>query len=311
MNNKGLIAGCPGHLHATKFQRKMRGGSQSSLLQAEDGKYYIVKMMGNPQGCSVLFSEALGSEIMRLIGLATPDWRPIVISEKFIEDNPGMWFEMPGSCAQRPSAGLHFGSKLVMPTTNENLFEILPRSWFAKIRNRESFLGALLFDLWANQSDARQAVFLQDLENRSISATFIDHGALFGQHNAGCSTKRIRAMYLDPEIYENLDVDSALPKWEDRIATLSESTLAMLIERADIPTQWYTPIDITKVVSRLAERRELLGGYADLIRASIKCRRADRLTESPNERLGEVRLRSAQLCTIGYRRILRAMPRVG
>ncbi len=311
MDSKLVKAGSPGHLRATKFQRKMRGGSQSSLLQVEDGKYYIVKMLGNPQGSSVLFNETLGSEIMRLIGLETPVWNPIAISDQFIEDNPGMWFESAGSGLQRPSEGLHFGSQLVMPTPNENLFEILPRSWFARIRNRGSFLGALLFDLWANQSDVRQAVFLQEIENRSILATFIDHGALFGHHDARISPKRIRAMYLDPEIYQNIDVDSTLSKWTQRIATLDESTLAILIDRADIPTQWYTPEVIKRIVSRLAERRGLLREYADLIRATIKSRSVDKLTESPNERNGEVQLRGAQLCTNGYRKILRAVHSVG
>jgi hypothetical protein len=289
----------------------MRGGSQSALLQAGDGKYYIVKMLGNPQGSQILFNEALGSEIMKLIGLETPDWSPISISEQFIEDNPAMWFDTGRSEVQRPSAGLHFGSRLVLPKSNENLLEILPHSWFNRIANRGSFLGALLFDLWANQSDSRQAVFLQNIETHSLAATFIDQGALFAHHDVRVFRRPIPAMYLDPEIYENIDVESTLPKWVDRIATLSESILALLIEHAKIPAQWYTPKDIKEIVARLAERRELLGEYADLIRATIKSRRVDRLPESPNERPVEVQLRGAQLCTDRYRKIFGSMRRVG
>lgn len=309
MECNGFPVACSDQLCATKFQRKMRGGSQSSLLQAEDGKYYIVKMLGNPQGSCILFNEALGSEIMKLIGLETPDWCPISISEQFIEDNPGMWFDKAGSQTHRPSAGLHFGSRLVMPRSNENLFEIIPRCWFNSIKNRGSFLGALLFDLWANQTDSRQAVFLQDLEDNFISATFIDQGALFA-HDACVPSKPVRAMYLDPEIYENIDIESALPKWADRIATLSESTLALLIEHAEIPTQWYTPSDVKKLVSRLAERRELLGEYADLIRAAITCRGVGRRTETPNERPVKVRLRGGHLFTDRFGKILDSVRRV-
>ena len=311
MDIKGFQAEPAASICAVKFHRKMRGGSQSSLLQAEDGNYYIVKMLGNPQGSSVLFNEAFGSEIMRLIGLEVPDWSPILVPQQFIDETSSLWFEMQGPGHRRPVAGVHFGSKLVMPRSNENLVEILPRSWFRKVRNRESFVGALLFDLWANQSDARQAVFLQQCESHSISATFIDHGALFGHQDARISRKRIRAMYLDPNIYEEVNIDLTLSKWTARIATLSESVLTLLVEHSGIPAQWYTPENISKTVSRLAERRALLGEYADLIRVILKSRRADRQMESPDERSSEVQIRGAQLCTDGYRRMLCAMPRVG
>ncbi len=311
MKNKELSAEPAAHPCATKFHRKMRGGSQSSLLQTEDGNYYIVKLLGNPQGSSVLFNEAFGSEIMRLIGLEVPDWSPILVSEQFIEETSSLWFEMQGSGYQRPVAGLHFGSKLVMPRSDENLLEILPRSWFTKVLNRESFVGAFLFDLWANQSDARQALFLQQRESRSISATFIDQGALFGRQDVRIPTKRIHAMYLDPDIYEDINIDFTLSKWTSRIATLSESVLTLLIDRSLIPAQWYTPENISKIVSRLAERRALLGEFADLIRATIKSRRVDRQMELPDERPSELQIRGSKLCTDGYRRILWAVPRVG
>lgn len=310
MKEKGLLAPSPASYCATKFQRKMRGGSQSSLIQAENGNYYIVKFLGNPQGSGVLLHEVLGSEIMRSIGFETPHWSPIWFSAKFIEENPGLWFETANSGRQRPSVGLHFGSKLILPTSNEGLFEILPRSWFARIRQRENFVGMLLFDMWANNQDNRQAIFVQNLENRSIRATFIDHGFLFGRGGASKSG-RIRAMYLDPAIYENIDLDVVLREWEDRIATLSETTLTSLINHLSIPSQWYTSLNITRIVSRLAERRALLGKYADLIRATMASRIVDKLTEASNERSGKIQICSAQLRTYGFRRISRTVSRVG
>jgi hypothetical protein len=39
----------------------MKGGSQSILVQCEDGRYYIVKMTDNPQGPNVLANELLAS----------------------------------------------------------------------------------------------------------------------------------------------------------------------------------------------------------------------------------------------------------
>ena len=292
---------------ATKFKRKMRGGSQSSLIEADDGNYYIVKSMENPQGSEILFNEVLGSEIMEFIGFETPKWNPIWLSAEFIEGNPELWYQTAESERRPPPVGLHFGSRLVMPKRNESLYEILPRSWFVRIRNRENFVGMLLFDLWANQRDRRQAVFLEDQENRSIKTTYIDHGCLFGQDETNQASIGIRAMYMDPAIYGNIDLEEVLRKWEARIRTLSESTLRSCISRLSIPSQWYTPDHLNRIVSRLADRRALLGEYADLIRATLTSLRVDTLVKQPDE----VQVCGAQLCADGYRRIRRAMSRVG
>jgi hypothetical protein len=165
----------------------------------------------------------------------------------------------------------------------------------------------LLFDLWANQSDNRQAIFLQHQGNRFIKATFIDHGCLFGPNQANETAARIRAMYVDPAVYGNIDLDALLPKWEARIQTLDETTLRLLIGHLHIPSEWYTPRDINRIVAGLAERRALLGKYVDLIRATLNCLRVDTLVEQPDD----VQICGDQLCAHGYRRIRRAMSRVG
>ena len=292
---------------AAKFIRKMRGGSQSSLIETEDGNYYIVKLMQNPQGTEILLNEVLGTEIMKLVGLKTPNWSPIWISERFIEDNPALWYESANSGRRRPPPGLHFGSKLILPKANEDIYEVLPRSWFSRILHREDFIGMLLFDLWANQRDNRQAIFLQNQESHSIEVTYIDHGCLFGPEDTAKPAKRIRPMYMDPAIYSNIDLEATLPHWEARIRTLSESVLSSLINRLSIPAQWYTPQDINRIVSGLVTRRALLGKYADLIRATLKNLRIDMLVEPPDE----LQICGARLCTDSYRRIRLALPRVG
>ena len=41
-------------LTAVRHIRKMRGGAQSHLLQADDGNYYVVKFRNNPQHRRIL-----------------------------------------------------------------------------------------------------------------------------------------------------------------------------------------------------------------------------------------------------------------
>ena len=44
-------------LTACRHVRKMRGGAQSHLLEADDGNFYIVKFRNNPQHRRILVNE--------------------------------------------------------------------------------------------------------------------------------------------------------------------------------------------------------------------------------------------------------------
>jgi hypothetical protein len=256
-------------LQAVKFLRKMRGGAQSSLVKADDGNFYIVKALGNPQGNQVLFNEALASELMRIIGLPVPNWRTIHISDEFICQNPELWFETSGSGRKRPQAGLCFGSSLVNTGEGEALYELLPVSWMDLIANRADFIGMLLFDLWVNQTDNRQAVFLQNTETRSIRATFIDQGFTLGHDQGRVEVGKIRGMYLDRRIYETLDSAKILPKWKSRIQAIDGASLRSLLSCMPIPKQWSSSLEMEGKVEGLLRRQSRLDVFAACIQASL------------------------------------------
>ena len=46
-------------LTAVRHVRKMRGGAQAHLLEADDGHWYVVKFRNNPQHRRVLVNEAI------------------------------------------------------------------------------------------------------------------------------------------------------------------------------------------------------------------------------------------------------------
>ena len=260
-----LKAGVLSPTKPVQFIRKMRGGAQSSLIEAEDGNFYIIKFPDNPQGPDVLFHEAFGTELMGLVGLPVSDWRPVRIHANFIDQNRGLWFEGYGSALRPPRPGLCFGSRLVSATDQESLYEMLPSSWFELISNRTDFLGMLLFDLWALHNDNRQAVFLQDLQTRLIRATFIDHGALFGKlSQAGLNVGR-RTTFLDDKVYRNTDVSSILPKWEARIRALTIDGLYALVFASSIPCEWYDPCKVDEILTGLLERQAQTSTYISQI----------------------------------------------
>ncbi|WP_353072156.1 HipA family kinase [Tunturiibacter gelidoferens] len=96
-------------LSANKYIRKMKGGSQSILVQCDDNRFYVVKMAGNPQGPNVVANEFLGSVIAGAVGLPVAESMLIHLSDHFIDSDPDIWFELPSE-RKRPDAGLHFGS---------------------------------------------------------------------------------------------------------------------------------------------------------------------------------------------------------
>jgi|SRR6185437_79585 hypothetical protein len=294
---------------ATSFIRKMRGGSQSCLVQASDDHYYVVKLLGNPQGSTVLFSEAFGTLLMRETGLPVPKWCPIEISDEFIDRNPGLWFETSMSGHQRPPAGLHFGSRLVIPGNSENLYELLPRSWFGLIRNREDFIGVLLFDLWANQADNRQAIFIQNVVDRSIKAIFIDQGCLFKAGNDH-QPNSAKALYLDSLIYTNLDIDSIISIWEARFLSFDWEKIKSVAASGAIPAQWYTPGNLDRIVSGMIERQSLLRAYSHCIKRCLNTPSSRKNLNNWNRRLDDIQSHSTQLCSDGHRRVGRPLSRV-
>ncbi|MGH9617367.1 MAG: hypothetical protein ACRD28_11550 [Acidobacteriaceae bacterium] len=270
----------------------------------------MVKLLGNPQGSAVLFKEAFGTLLMREVGFAVPKWNPIEISDEFIDCNPGLWFESQTSAHQRPPAGLHFGSRLVVPGDAESLFELLPRAWFGLIRDREAFIGALLFDLWSNQTDNRQAIFVQNMVNRSINAIFIDQGCLFGTPTEPSQDSTI-AMYLDRAIYANLDIDSIIPIWEARFRSLDHAKIKSIAASVTIPAQWYTSVNLDKVVSGMIERQSLLKAYGCRVKMLLSTHCSHEHLNAWNKSFDNIQIHGPHICSDGHRGSVRSVFRIG
>jgi len=178
--------------------RKLRGGSDPVLVHASDGLQYVVKFLNNLQGPNVLFNEIAGTELYQACGLSSPAWKPLMVSNAFLDRTPGAWMETDEG-PRRPQAGLCFGS-LFMGAGPGRLLEILPGSAFRHILNRDSFWLAWLVDACADHVDNRQAIFKEDTSG-GLHAFFVDHGHLFGGPNGQHRLPIIASRYLDPRIY--------------------------------------------------------------------------------------------------------------
>jgi hypothetical protein len=69
---------------ARRHIRKMRGGAQSHLLEADDGRFYIVKFQNNPQHRRILVNELVASTFLRYLEISTAETALIHVTSEFL-----------------------------------------------------------------------------------------------------------------------------------------------------------------------------------------------------------------------------------
>jgi hypothetical protein len=238
---------------AASFLYKLCGSSQPSILQGEDGAFYVVKFRGFP-GHQSLINEVIGTELIRCMGLPAPDWAPIAISSDFIERNQGLWFCADGSPI-KPLPGLHFGSRLIEAAEEQRTYQMIPHAWIDRIENRADFLGMLVLDLWANNCDRRQAVFLSDGRDR-LHAYFIDNDFMFGGKFGFERTCPRRAMVYDLDIYRGLWDVQTVKKWAHLADGIGENAIRRIVK--SVPDEWASRQMRRNIAEQLRARRAIL-----------------------------------------------------
>jgi hypothetical protein len=248
-------------LSANKFIRKMKGGSQSILVQANDSRYYVVKLADNPQGANILANEALGSVIVQTAGLPVAEGKGICLTDRFIDDHLDLWFEHPEG-NRRPNKGMHFASLFVgQPSGQERPTEYISPSRINMITNREAFLGMYILDVWANHKDNRQAILRKSTKDCSQEVFFIDHGHMFGGPEWDLQSNPGASFHLEKAVYADLWQDEDVASWISHFQTVIPPVLSCVI--GCIAPQWYKG-NIDALLGCLADR---LGKLSELVDA--------------------------------------------
>lgn len=191
----------------TQYIHRLRGGSQPILVRANDGYLYVLKFANNLQGPNLLFNESAGTELYRACGLPVPKWRPLKVSDSFLDINPACWMHTPEG-RLRPASGLCFGSRF-LGGNGRRLFEILPGSSIKRVRDQVSFWKAWLIDICGEHVDNRQAIFAEAADGW-LDAYFVDHGHLFGGPKGDLKLRFCASRYLDQRIYGKVTVRTVL-----------------------------------------------------------------------------------------------------
>jgi hypothetical protein len=209
-------------------------------------------MHPNPQGPNVLANEALGSILLRGLGLQVPSWLPIVINLKTLPSFPELTMETARGM-QLPAWGVHFGSEY-LGGPQYDLFDFIPEHY--KITNGEQFAAIRLFDLWANHRDLRQCVYRRPKQTGDYEAVFIDNGHLFGGPAWSDETA------LSPKAWSG-HIRMSGPFATERWLTLFEDRIPGLLREArlNIPSEWHSG-DINSLCTGLLQRLKSLRAIA-------------------------------------------------
>ena len=253
-------------LYAQQHIRRMRGGSQSQLMRASDGNFYITKFQGNPQHTRVLANEFIASRLGLYLGLPMSEVAVIHVSDWLIEKTPELRFDMAG-LATACRSGLQLGSRYVADPEKDVSFDYLPESlMLERTRNLQNFARVLVLDKWAGNADGRQVIFTKPATARKYSATFIDQGYCFNAGEWNFPDSPLRGVFSRNCVYQDVTGWDSFEPALNRAEQMDSAELWRLAE--GLPEEWWSRFgsasDLARLIETLHQRRSSI---RDLITA--------------------------------------------
>jgi len=254
---------------ALRLIRKMRGGAQAHLLEASDGRFYVVKFLNNPQHRRILVNEWIASVFLDYLGIAVPPPAIVRVSESFLERNPDCHIQLGRS--RRPvEPGWHFGSAFPGDPSRNIVYDFLPDSLLEKVENLPDFRGVLAFDKWTGNADSRQSIFFrarlkQHLPGPPSSparlgfvAQMVDHGYIFDGPQWDLPGGALQGLYFRHAVYSTVRSLDDFQPWLDRIVHFPEQVVDQAVSQ--LPPAWLAGDEsaLSTLLDRLMNRRRLV-----------------------------------------------------
>lgn len=234
-------------VNARRFIRKMRGGAQAHLLEADDGNCYVVKFQNNPQHRRILVNEFLAAEILTHLQIAIPGHQIVRLSSEFLAANPEVYLQT-GTRRTSIPPGWHFGSRFPGNPDVLAVYDFIPDSLLGQVANSDHFLAILAFDRWVANADGRQSIFfraqLNDWLRRpgippqklGFLVLMIDHGFAFNGPHWDFPESAVAGLYPRRIVYGGVRSIEDFEPWTDRILNFPED----VFDKAErqIPAEW-------------------------------------------------------------------------
>ena len=225
----------------------MRGGTQAHLLEANDGAFYIVKFSNNLQHRRVLINELLAAEILKHLGIMSPEYKIIYVSSEFLALNTDICIQMRRGRREVPP-GWHFASRHPGDPDTLATYDFIPDKLLKQVVNLEQFKAILVFDRWVSNSDCRQSIFFRTRLSGNFAVprvssqklgyvvSMIDNGLVFDGPGWTLRQSAITGLYPRPLVYESVDSIDAFDPWMTRVLNFPEDVIAKALRI--IPAEW-------------------------------------------------------------------------
>ena len=267
-------------IHATRLIRKMRGGAQAHLFECDDGHFYVVKFLNNPQHRRILANEWIASVFLNYLQISTPPTAIVQLSAEFLAENPDVHIQL-GTRHLAVEPGWHFGSRYPGNPAKIMVYDFIPDLLLEKVVNLNEFLGVLVFDKWIGNADARQSIFFRArLQQWSPSggerplrlgfvAHMLDHGYVFDGPHWTFSESPLQGLYFRPSVYRKVRSFDDFQPWLDQIVHFPEDVVDQA--QKQIPPEWLAGDEsaLEALLMKLLSRRRRV---PDLIRDSRRGR---------------------------------------
>ena len=220
------------------------------LMEADDGKEYIVKFANERQDNSI-FGEIICSQLIKKLNITTPYWDFIKIDSDLIQ-------KVPELVNRKIQAGDHFGTRYIQGSTN------LPPNRFGiplnKIVNANEIPLMIAFDIFICNGDRKDANGLigpiDDARERLIYY-MIDHGLAFNNEHWNAENldslpwREVGIPWNTENIINEKDFDDAITA----LICLRESDFREAVNI--IPNEWQpNQEDLSKLIETLVNRNE-------------------------------------------------------
>ena len=230
-------------LTAIRHVRKMRGGAQAHLLEADDHRWYVVKFRNNPQHRRVLVNEALSAELLNYLKISVPETAVIHVTREFLQANPECCLSL-GAQRIDIEPGWQFGSRYPGDPARLAVYDFLPDALLGQVVNLADFRAILVFDKWTGNADGRQCVFYRAMVRGEDSAggragfvaRMIDHGYTFNGPHWDFPESALHGVYARRVVYDGVRGIEDFQPWLDQVIHFPEE----VIDRAwrGIPPEW-------------------------------------------------------------------------
>ena len=226
----------------------MRGGSQSQLVQASDGFYYVAKFAGNPQGSRTLITEWIVGHLLQRLGIITPELRVCDSPNPVPADD--LFFQV-GSQREPVEGALHLGSRCRVNPETTAVFDLLTTKMLPRVSNIADFGRVFVVDCWLGQSDTRQAIYTRDRGTKDVtfSAWMIDHGQGFGGSEWDLKAVGIGGRCFNFDVYNFIDMPAVIGETVAAIRTLPDEAIYAAMH--NIRKEWLAAGDREKLSTLL------------------------------------------------------------